>query len=954
MAFGGPAEAARDLDAFDFWCAGADAIVPFREKDRGRVTEPPTGNVTFLFTDIQGSTSMWERDAEGMRFALARHDELLESAIETHGGFVFKTVGDAFCAAFSDVSDALEAALVAQRSLSTEGWDEGFAIRARMAIHSGMAEERGGDYFGPPVNRVTRLLSAGHGGQTLISSATRELVRDALPEGTELRDLGERRLKDLFRSERVFQLTGTDLPSSFPPLKTLDARLNNLPVQPTPLVGREKEISDVAGFLRRPEVRLLTLTGPGGIGKTRLGLQVAADLLDEYEGGVFFVALAPVSDPDLVVSTIAGPLGVAESGEQPLEERLKDHLRDKELLLVLDNFEQVLEASPLVGEIISVCPGVKVLATSRAALRVYGEQEYAVPPLALPDPRRLPTLEKLSQYEAVRLFIERARAVKAGFEVTNDNAPAVAEICVRLDGLPLAIELAAARTRALSPKAILSRLGSRLKLLRGGARDLPARQQTLRGAIEWSHGLLEEGERALFARLAVFVGGCGIEAIETICDAEGDLPVDALDGLESLVEKSLLRQESEGDPRFYMLETIREFALECLEESGEMEAIKREHAEYFLALAEEPGPRPKGPPPAGWLQRMEEEQDNFRAALRWALEENGDAELGLRLAGALSLDWMDRGHLGEVRGWLERGLAGASTAPAATRALALEGLGYVMITQHDRGRFESACEEALVLYRELEDKEGIAHSLDGLGWAAILRGDYERASVFLGDALVMAQESSDEPGIAMALNGLAVAEADQGNFDRAEALWEEALALNRRLGNLGQILLNLSHMAYTAAARGDLERAAALFEEDLTLARESKSELGRAWASTGLGLVAVLRGDHERAAVLLREGLRLHQGMETRSDLAECLEGLAEAARARGTSRRAAQLWGAADALREASGIPWMPREKAIHEPHLAAARSQLNDETWEKAFAEGRDMALQEAVAYALDGDRD
>ena len=525
---------------------------------------PPSGTVTFLFTDIEGSTRMWEREARAMRSALARHDEILKEAIETNGGFVFKTIGDAFCAAFSNVSDALEAAISAQRALLAEEWDEESLIRVRMTLHAGAAEERGGDYFGPPLNRVARLLSVGHGGQTLLSLSAQELVRDQLPVDVELRDLGEHRLKDLARPERVFELLTPDLPADFPPLRTLESRPNNLPMQPTPLVGREREVEDIRGRLLAAEVRLLTLTGPGGTGKTRLALQAAADLLDEFEDGVFFVALATLTDPTLVASTVAQALDVRESGDQTLIEGVKDYLKDKRLLLVLDNFEQVLEAAPLAGELLSA-PRLKVLATSRIPLGVYGEHEYAVPPLSVPDPKRLPGLETLSQYEAVRLFIERARAAKADFAVTNENAPAVAEICARLDGLPLAIELAAARVKLLPPSAMLGRLGRRLKLLTGGARDLPERQRTLRGAIEWSHTLLDEGEKTLFARLAIFSGGRTLEAVETVCDAEGDLPVDAFEGVSSLLDKSLLRQEEgpEEEPRFVMLETIHEYEREA-------------------------------------------------------------------------------------------------------------------------------------------------------------------------------------------------------------------------------------------------------------------------------------------------------------------------------------------------------------------------------------------------------
>src|SRR5829696_5244255 len=487
----------------------------------------PTGTVTFLFTDIEGSTKLWERHTATMRISLARHDEILQEAIEGHGGFVFKTVGDAFCAAFATALDALESALAAQRALLSEPWGEEIdALRARMALHTGTADERNGDYFGPAVNRVARLLSAGHGGQVLLSLATQELVRDQLPTGTWLRDLGERRLKDLSRPERIFQLAAPDLPPEFPPLRTLESSPNNLPLQHTPLIGREREVEEVCARLRSPGVRILTLTGPGGAGKTRVGLQAAAELLMEFEDGNFFVALAAIADPALVASTIARTLGLTESSTQPPEELLKGYLHDRQTLLVLDNFEQVLESVPLLDELLSAAPSLKILATSRTPLRLYGEHEFPVPPLSLPDPGSLPPVEHLTQYGALRLFVERARAVKPDFSLTEENAPAVVEICARLDGLPLAIELAAARIQLLPRQAMLSRLGNRLKLLTGGARNLPQRQRTLRSAIEWSYELLDEGEKMLFARLAVFSGGAALEAIEAVCDAEGDLPTD--------------------------------------------------------------------------------------------------------------------------------------------------------------------------------------------------------------------------------------------------------------------------------------------------------------------------------------------------------------------------------------------------------------------------------------------
>ena len=597
------------------------------------MVHPPTGTVTFLFTDIEGSTKLWEKSPRGMHAALTRHDTILREAIEGHGGFVFKTVGDAFCAAFPTALGATESALAAQRDLFSEAWGEEIvALLVRMALHTGATHERDGDYFGPPVNRVARLLSAGHGGQVLLSSSTQELVRDHLPADTHLRDLGERQLKDLARPERVFQLMAPDLPSEFPPLRTLESYSNNLPLQATPLIGREREVVAVCERLRGSETRLLTLLGPGGTGKTRVGLQAAAELVDDFDDGVFFVPIATITDPELVAPTIARVLGLSEGGAQPPEESLQGYLRERQTLLLLDNLEQVIESAPVLDGLLSAAPELKILATSRTPLGLYGEQEFPVPPLSLPDPESLPPLENLANYEAIGLFLERARAVRPEFSLTQENAPAVVEICERLDGLPLAIELAAARIKLLPPRVLLERLGNRLKLLTGGARNLPERQRTLRNAIEWSYGLLEEGEKMLFGRLGVFSGGATLEAMEAVCDARGDLPADVFDGASSLLDKSLLRQEegAGGEPRFVMLETIHEFANAKLEGSGEAEAVRRAHAEYFLALAEEAEPMLWGPEQGTWLERLEPEHDNMRAALSWAIE-RGEASLACGL-----------------------------------------------------------------------------------------------------------------------------------------------------------------------------------------------------------------------------------------------------------------------------------------------------------------------------------
>src|SRR5215204_1026539 len=916
------------------------------------MAEPHTGPLTFLFTDVEGSTSLWERNPKAMSEALSRHDEILRAAIEAHDGRVFKTVGDAFHATFSTAPDALEAALEAQRALLREEWAESGPLRVRMALHTGTAEERDGDYFGPSLNRVARLLSAGHGGQILISLATEKLVRDEVPEETGLRDLGERRLKDLSRPERVFQITASGLPATFPPLNTLDSRRNNLPAQPTVLVGRERELEEVLALLRSPnDVRLLTLTGPGGTGKTRLGLQAAAELTDEFEDGVFFVALAPIAAPALVAPTIARTLGLTESGNQPPEELLKGYLRDRQTLLVLDNFEQVLESASLLDEVLSAAPDLKLLITSRTPLRLYGEHEFPVEPLSVPDPKSLPPLESFNQYEAVRLFVERARAVRPDFSLTEENASAVVEICARLDGLPLAIELAAARIKLLPPRAMLSRLGNRLRLLTGGARNLPERQRTLRSTIEWSYELLDEGERILFARLAVFSGGSTLEAMEAVCDPQGDLPVDTFEGVSSLLDKSLLRREEGqgGEPRFVMLETIHEYASERLEEQRDAEAIKRAHAEYSLALAEEAEPRLWGPEDSAWLERLEQEHDNMRAALSWAIE-HGQAELALRIGGALRWFWFAEGYYGEGRRWLEKALIEDRGTSAEARAKALDGVGWLAHEQGDMDRVEAAAEEVLQLSSEAAVGSAIAaDSKHMLGEAARLRGEHERATALIKESLVVHREAGDRRGIAWSLGGLANTSADRGDHERANGLYEEGLALSRELGAarpLGDFLISLG---YEYLLKGDHERATALNEEAAALYRKRGHRGGLQAALDNLGWAALVGGDHERARALHQESLALSRELGDKYTASESLEGLACSAGAKGEVERAGRLFGAAEALREAVGYEQTHKERALREPYLATARSRLGEAPWARAWERGRSMAFEDAIAYAL-----
>ncbi|MEP6655729.1 MAG: tetratricopeptide repeat protein [Betaproteobacteria bacterium] len=869
--------------------------------------QAPFSLATFLFTDIEGSTRLWEQQPDQMGPALACHDAIVRGVVERHRGVVVKMIGDGAHAVFEDPLDAVAATLELQHALADPQATHGLALRVRCGLHVGAVERRDNDFFGTVLNRAARIMGTAHGGQVLLSQAVATLVGDRLPAGVALRDLGAVRLRDLASAEHVYQLVHPQLRNDFPPLRSLEATPNNLPQQMTSFVGRERDLAQAGKLLLA--TRLLTLCGVGGLGKTRLSLQLAADAIDLFADGVWFVELAPLTDASRVAQTVASVLGVKEAAGRPVLEALVKYVHDKELLLILDNCEHLLHAcADLAKQLLQAGSRLKVLASSREPLHLAGETTYPVPALAIPDARAVVTAEMLLQYEAVRLFIERAVAVQPAFQVTSENAVAVADICHHLDGIPLAIELAAARVRALSVMQIAARLGDRFRLLTGGDRTALPRQQTLRALIDWSFDLLTDHERALFRRLSVFAGGWTLEAAEAV-GAGGDLDqVDVLDLLTRLVEKSLVAMEAQGE-RYRLLETVRQYAQERLDESGEGGRARTQHLRFFLALAEKARPELNGPHQGESLARLDMERENILAAHAWCDHAEEGADAGVRLAYFVKPYWFNRGLLGLGHRVTVEALARVGAQERSlNRARVLADAGQFCSYMGRYAEAQGYLEESLSIARETEDKGRFARVLQPLGMALLGQGNLKMARGYLEEALALAGEQDNKRELAGACNALAQLHRVEGELDKAEPLFGRVLTLARELGDREVIAVGLLNLAMVSISRGERDRARAMLLEALAIAGAIGSRpAGQSVLEVCAGL-AVFCADWERAA----------------------------------------RFFGMAEAQMGYTGIHRDAADTAFLEPLIGKAHAALDASAFAAADSAGRALSYDEAILEA------
>ncbi|MBS1723251.1 MAG: tetratricopeptide repeat protein [Armatimonadetes bacterium] len=905
-----------------------------------------TTTATLLFCDIEGSTKLWESRPQEMGLALARHDEIVRASVESNGGRIFKNVGDGFHCIFFDPRCAAAAARDAQLALAREEWPEGVAVKVRMAVHTGAVEERGDDVFGPPVRRVASLLSAGHGAQVLASRASVTAL-GTLPNGLSLRDMGERRLKDLDVTEQVFQLTVEGVPANFPPLRTLDQRANNLPVQITSFVGRQEEMSRVRALLR--EARLVTLTGSGGSGKSRLALQVAADLLDDFADGVWVVELAPVADGRLLAQATASVLGLTEEPGVPFEDALVRYLRSKAALVLFDNCEHVVDAcAALAQRLLHTCPEVRLLVTSRESMRMAEETTYRVPSLATPDPESDTTVEALAPYETVRLFLERAEQVRSGFSFTDESAPALAQICHRLDGIPLAIELAAARVRSMSVDEVNRRLDDRFRLLTGGSRTALPRQQTLRSLIDWSYDLLDEQERALLARLGVFAGGWSLEAAESVCSGSIVEDWEVVNLLTSLTDKSLMIADATGhDARYRLLQTVRQYALDALGGQGDAAVWMDRHMAYFVSFVEEAEPQLTGSQQSEWMSRLDADLNNIRAALARALQKDGS--LALRLCAATRRLWSTRGHYKEGRSWFGQALEMTQREGVSPeRAAALQGAGALAYVQ---GEFQVArrhFEEGKAAFTALGDRRGMAAAGCSIGVVTVEQGDHAAAKDLFLESLEVMEELGDKLGVAVAVCNLGVAMSELGEWDEALSCHERGLAVQTELGDRNGIAYTLNNLGMVSRLRGDLRAAREYFEQSIALRREVGDRPGTAYSLANLTSLCCDLGDLDAAETACREALKTLVAVDDHRGLAMALSAAACLLSAKGDHQHAAEMWGAAERQRSDLGLKVSASDQSVTDPWMGAARKAMGVSEFDAALAKGRSLTIESVIALA------
>lgn len=922
------------------------------------------GTVTILFTDIEGSTWLWQEHPDAMTAALARHHVLLNQAIASHHGSVFQIVGDGFHAMFPSALDGLNAALDAQRALFAETWGEIGSLRVRMALDTGHADIQpdkydAGEYTSGEyvfLARAARLLSTGYGGQILLSAPAAESVRDRLPASIGLHDLGIHRVKD-FQYQQIFQAAVPELPSDFPPLHTLASLPNNLPIQLTSFIGREKEIREVEAQLET--VRLLTLTGPGGAGKTRLSLQVAADRIDQFKHGVWFVELAPLSDRSLVPQIVATTLGLREQPGRVLLDLLQDYLRAKTVLLVLDNCEHLIEpCAQLADTLLHSAPNLKILATSREPLGIGGETTYPVPSLSFPsDPLssdengEANPAEALARFEAVQLFVDRARRVQPSFAVTPANAPALAEICRRLDGIPLALELAAARVKGLTLEQIARRLDDRFRLLTSGSRTAMPHHQTLQATIEWSYGLLSEQERALYERLSVFAGGWTLEAAERICEGAELESADVLDLLMRLVDKSLVvADQGQEDARYRFLDTIRQFARDKfarLDENDRRRVCDR-HLDYFLAFVREIDETVRGTEQESGLVRLDRELDNVRAALAWSAEsDNTEAEMGLALA--LWRYWRVRSYFSEGRRWLADALARGEACPPTMRAKALLGAGSLANYQADYAQARAFLEASLTLHRQLKDNRGIGLSLNLLADGKTMTGEFAGARRDLQESVAIFRKLNDPRGTGYALYFLGSLLLRTGELKQARPLLEESLARLTRVGDKWWIGNTMLQLGWCLNRQGEHDNALQRLQEALDISTQFNDTRGTGRALMYIGEAKYSQGEYAAARDKYTESLKMFREIGDKWAETSCLEGLGYIAAAQNDARRAAQLLGSAEQMHERLGAPLLAVYRESTEASAKRARAQLGARDFSEAWAEGRALNEEQAIELAM-----